>query len=408
MTFGPVNASVGTGFGVVSAWFRFDRWIPDTFNLDIRVNPDEPIPFGFDISGILAHGSASGNLNLAMEDYILNVSGELTAQNAEISLNAEELGAEHTPSDSRVSTMINLAISTGRRVEFYWPSSDFPVLQAYADLGTGIRIIRDGETRRFSLVGDVRLRSGEIFYLERNFYIREGTLFFNESEAQFDPRITARAEIRDQGEEGPVTISMIIENALLRSFSPRFESDPPLSQLEIFSMLGQSPSTDNDPTNQRNILISSGIDAFTQFAVVRRFQRGVRNVLNLDMFSFRTNVVQNMVFQASGFNDRSASTDSSTDTSINDQRSRNRVGNYFDNTTLFLGKYIGSDIFARGLFSFRYDESKETWGGMRLEPEIAVEMKNPLFDIQFSIIPLHPENWFINDVSLSLIWRRTF
>ncbi|GHU64889.1 hypothetical protein FACS189447_02760 [Spirochaetia bacterium] len=406
-SFGPVDAAAGDGYGVVSAWFRFDRWIPNIFNIDIKVPQEKPIPFNFDISGILAHGLASGHLNLAMQDMIFTVTGDLTAQSTEITLNGEELASLDTSGtqlhDSSVSTLVDLTIKTGRRVEFFWPNADFPILQAYTDMGTGIHITSDAVSRRFSLLGDVKLRSGEIFYLERNFYLREGTLFFNESELSFDPRISARAEIRDQGDEGPVTISMIIDYAPLRSFTPRFESNPPLSQYEIFSMLGQNPQGAGDQANQRNLLISASADALTQFTVMRRLQREVRNFFGLDMFSVRTQVLQNMVFQATGLNNGNTSP-----TGEENMPGERRGGNYFDNSTVFLGKYIGSDIFIQSLLSWRYDETKQTWEGMRFEPELGMEMKSPLFDIQLSILPLHPETWFIEDVSFTLIWRRSF
>jgi hypothetical protein len=404
MSFGPVDAAVGEGSGVVSAWFRFERWIPNIFNLDVTVLPEDPIPYGFDISGILARGLVSGNLNLAMADMVLSVSGDLSAHNTEISLNTEEIAVQDGSWDSSsVTTVTDITIRSGRRVEFFWPNAEFPMLQAYADMGTGFRITSDSASRRFTLLGDVQLRSGEIFYLERNFYIREGTLFFNENESEFDPRISARAEIRDQSENGTVTISMIIENAPLMSFTPRFESSPPLSQLEIFSMLGQNPQGTlmADAADRRNPMLSFAGDALTQFIVLRRLQKEVRNFLGLDMFSIRTQVLQNMVYQVAGFND-SGSTDA-------DPVEREyRAGNYFDNTTVFFGKYIGSDIFVQSLFSFRYDAARQTWGGLKLEPEIGLEMRNPLFNIRFSMVPLHPENWFIDDISFTLTWKRSF
>jgi hypothetical protein len=339
-----------------------------------------------------------------MDERILTVTGDLAAQDTEISLNAEEFTQDSlamTPTGS-ITTIADIRVRPGKRVEFFYPSVDLPILQAYADLGSGIHVTNDMVSRRFTLQGDVGIRSGEIFYLERNFYIREGTLYFNENERQFDPRISARAEIRDQGEEGPVTISMIIENAPLQSFTPRFESNPPLSQTEIFSLLGQNP--------QGNVLVSTGADILTQFTVMRRLQRQVRDFLNLDMFSVRTQVLQNMVFQAAGFN-----TNSAADTGASGQADpgeiterQNRVGNYFDNTTVFLGKYIGSDIFVQSLFSFRYDENKQTWSGISLEPEVGIEMRNPLFNIRFNMMFAHPENWFIDDVSFTLTWRRSF
>ena len=65
-------------------------------------------------------------------------------------------------------------------------------------------------------------------------------------------------------------------------------------------------------------------------------------------------------------------------------------------------------MFGQALLSLKYDENKQTMGGLSLEPEIGLEMRNPLFDIRFNALLLHPENWFINDVSVSLIWRKSF
>jgi len=401
ITFGPVDAVVGNGGGKVSGWFRFDQWIPNIFSIDVQVPQETAIPFDLNISGFLANGIASGKLVLSMEDMILSITGDLTAHDTEMSINAGEMALAQeghgafASEDQEVSVVTDINVRTGRRVEFLWPSVDFPVIQANADMGTGIHVTSDSMAKRFTLNGDVKLRSGEIFYLERNFYIREGTLFFRENEAEFDPKISARAEIRDQATVGPVTISMIIDNAPLRSFSPRFVSTPPLSQLEIYSLLGQAPQGgEGDP---RNLATSAVMDSLTQFAVINRLQRQVRNFLGMDMLSMRTQLLQNVVFQAAG----GQFTNSASGKPF-------RLGNYFDNTTVFLGKYIGTDLFGEAMLSFKYDENKIDWGGLVLEPELGFELRNPLFNIQFNMVLIHPENLFINDVSFSLVWRRTF
>ena len=413
MTFGPVDAMVGQGRGKGSGWFRFEQWIPGTLIIDVQVPNETPIPYAFDVSGVIANGLASGKLTVSMEDWVLSINGDLVAHNTEISLNpgdaAFEGGQQAGREPGGITTLTDFTIRTGRRVEFYWPSVNFPMLQANADMGTGLRFSSDSESNRFSLTGDVKLRSGELFYLERNFYLREGTLFLRENETRFDPRISARAEIRDQAESGPVTISMIIDNAPLMSFSPmiernesftrpsaRFVSNPPLSQLEIYSLLGQNPQGDADAA-QRNVAASAVLDSLAQFTIIRRVQRQVRDLLRLDMFSMRTQVIQNMVLQATGTQEGDPTADRPY-----------RAGNYFDNSTVFIGKYFTANMFGEAMFSFRYDENTQYLGGLKIEPEIGLEMRNPLFDIRFNMMPLHPENWFINDVSFSLIWRKSF
>ena len=407
MTFGPIDAAVGRGGGRASGWFRFEQWIPSTFIIDIQVPQETPIPYGFDLSGLLAHGLASGRLIVAMEEWILSITGDLIAHNTEISLNTNEMAVFSSDMllkhDSIVTTVTDFSIRSGKRVEFFWPSVEFPILRANADMGTGINVNSDTGDGSFSVTGDVKLRSGEIFYLERNFYLREGVLFLNESELEFDPRISARAEIRDQAEDGPVTIAMIIENAPLMYFTPRFESNPALSQFEIFSILGQNPQGDLD-SGQRNVFLS-GIDFLAQSILFRRFQRQVRDLLGVDMFSMRTTVFQNLILQVPG------------NSSQENAERPARFGNYFDNSTVFIGKFFGADIFGEALLSFKYDEAQQTFGGMKLEPELGLEMRNPLFDIRLGVAPqgmygmlprFHPENMFINDISFSLVWRRTF
>jgi len=399
MNFGPVDAVVGQGRGTASGWARFDQWIPNTFTMDIQVPQNSPIPYDLDISGVLANGLAYGDLGLKLEDFVFSISGTLTAQDTEISLNSNELIASEnrqaaTYNESEVSVISDLTLRAGRRVDFFWPSVDFPMLQASADLGTGIHITTDAVAQRYTMTGDVKLRSGEIFYLERNFYIREGTLIFRENETQFDPYITARAELRDQADIGPVTISLLIDNAPLRSFTPRFVSSPSLSQIEIYSILGQNPQGEDS----RNLATSAFFDSLAQFTVLARLQRQVRNFLGLDMLSLRTQLFQNMLIQVTGGR-----------LSGNPSGREYRVGNYFNNTTVFIGKFLGADLFGEAMFSLEYDENKLAWGGLVLKPEFGLEMRNPdLFDIRFTMVPLHPENMFIDDVSFSFTRRWTF
>ncbi|MDR3193104.1 MAG: translocation/assembly module TamB [Treponema sp.] len=401
MRFGPTPAACGGGSGLLSGWFQFDRWIPNVFSIDIAVSGETPIPVKFDLQGVLIRGIVSGNLNVAMENLGLMVKGDLTAQETEISLNAVELASaqeEDMWDLLPLPVVVDIGITAGRRVEFLWPTRDFPMLRAYADMGARARVAVDTADRRFSFTGDVNLRSGEIFYFERNFFIRNGTLAFNENEQQFNPRISARAEAKDRTNEGPVTISMVVDNAPLLSFQARFESSPALSQMEIFSLLGQSITGTPDSAEGgeiNNAFLASSVDLLTQFQVVRRMERTIRDFLRLDMFSIRTQVLQNYVFRAMGLQkdpvDRIAT-----------------VGNYFDNTSVFVGKYIGSDMFIQSMVSLRYDETKPTMGGYTFEPDFSVELRSPLGNIRWNLVPTHPENWYISDNSFTISWDWVF
>ncbi|MDR2053737.1 MAG: translocation/assembly module TamB [Treponema sp.] len=414
MHFGPVNAPCGNGYGEVTGSFLFDRWIPGTLNINIQAGADTPVPFAFDVLGVLAAGNTSGTLNIDLSNQILTVTGDLTGEDTEITLNTQEFaqaGAVQEDSGAFIPVITDFTIKAGRKVEFLWPNSSAPILRANAAAGTVIRIESDSESGRFSMNGEVSLRSGEIFYIQRSFYIRSGTLSFNENEIQFNPRLTVRAEIRDRTDDGPVTISMIVENEPLMSFEARFESSPPLSQIDILSLLGQGLPTGESQQEEgeaMNLLLSSATDILSQFLGLRRVERAIRDFLGLDMFSFRTQIIPNAVSRLRN--------PAGTGNTLG-----NYFGNYLDNTAVFIGKYLGPDMFFQGMLTLRYNDVTDpseglyrmnndglTLGPVILEPDIGIELHSPLFDIRWNITPVHPENLFINDTSFSLTWRFVF
>ena len=395
-----VKATVGTGTATAKGWFRFDRWLPGIFQLDISVPPQTPVPFGFDITGFLASGNASGNLTLAADGGVLSVSGDLYANDSEIGLNTDEvIYAQNAAlmANADPPVIVNMTVKTGPSVEFLWPSSRFPILRLNPDMGTVVNVSADSQTGQFSLNSDVKIRSGEILYFERSFYIRSGTLSFNENELRFDPLLTVRAEARDQNSDGPVIISMIVDNAPLLSFTARFESRPSLSQMEILSLLGQNiiGTQPADGSSMQLAFLGSLTDLTAQFAVVKQMERQIRRFTRMDMFSFRTQLLQNAIFTATGL------------TQIPVDRIAG-VGNYFDNTTVFFGKYIGADMFAQTMLSLRYDEYKTTSGGLSFEWDVGIELQSPLFNIRWDFMPTRPENWWVSDNSITLTWSKTF
>jgi hypothetical protein len=292
-------------------------------------------------------------------------------------------------------------------VEFFWPNVNSPILRVTPEMGTVFSIYADTAAGHFSLNSDVKIRTGELYYLDRTFYIRQGSMVFRENETQFNPLLTVRAEIRDQSDSGPVTISMIIDNQPLLSFIPRFESSPGLTQLEIYSILGQNPYNvqggDNSDLAAQQLFLTSSTDIMTQFIIgsdvfnqilpLRRVERTLRNFMNLDMLSVRTRFFQNAVITSMA--------DYSADRA-------SKPGNYFDNTTVFIGKYVGQDMFVQGTLKIRYDDNRVSFGGIRLEPDIGIELQNPLFNIRWSFFPYSPENWWASDHTITIMWSKSF
>jgi hypothetical protein len=397
MRFGPVRAPCGIGYAMVTGEFEFNRWVPSNFTITIEAEETNPIPYKVNISGVKAYGEASGLLEIALQDNVMNITGDLLGENTEITFDPAGINS-NTSADSTMQVIVNFTITTGRRVVFLWPNEDLPILQANPASGNSIHIESDSFSGALDMRGNIEIQSGQIFYIERSFYIREGRLIFNENETRFDPQIAARAEIRDRTDDGPVTISLVIDSQPLSTFQPRFESTPALSQTEIFALLGQNIiGGETSDTGQISGAFGGAItDVLSQFSVVRRIERAIRDILHVDMFSVRTQAISNVVLQI---------------TSLQSERERNRgFSQYFDNTTIFVGKYITSDFFLQGMFALRYDDYSTEFNqqGLKFEPDIGIELRSPLFDIRWNIVPTHAEKLFIPDTSFTILWRKTF
>jgi hypothetical protein len=399
--FDKVPTAVGSGGGTVSAWFRFDRWIPSDWSLDIFVPPQTPIPFSFDLTGFLASGETSGRLTISMNSIALEYSGDLYANNTEMWLNTDELDSAEGRDIfgiGRVPVNADINVNAGPTVEFFWPNRMFPILRVNPDIGTLVKIKLDTQARLLSVDSDVKFRRGEVFYFERSFYIRSGNLLFRENEFGINPLLTVRAEARDRNDAGPVSIYLIVDNAPLLSFAARFESSPSLSQAEIFSLLGQNlagAQGDENTGGAQRAIFNSGVDIVAQLFVVRWAEQQILRILPLDMLSFRTQALQNAFFDVTGFN----------------QTPVDRIsgyGNYLDNTTVFLGKYFGANIFGQSMVALRYDENRTSRGGLRFELDFGVEMQTPLFNVRFNWLPVHPENWYVSDSAITLTYSKTF
>lgn len=409
-------ASIGSGVASAAGSFKFDRWVPDIFDLDIQI-PQEAaaVPFKSTINGIHARGNATGSLLLSMKKDIFMISGDLTANDTEVTINTDILTEQAALSNEpeAINTIIDLTLHTGSKVQFLWPDAKNPIIQANASAGDNLFIKNDTASGRFSIIGNLKIRSGTILYTPRSFYIREGTLTFNENEVHIAPKLSVKAELRDRNDSGPVTIRMLFENVLLndiKDMEPRWESEPALSQMEIIALLGRdlTGNPDEGTSSLVKSVLAASTDVLSQFQVSRLAEQHIRDFFKLDMFSIRTQFLQNMALQSLGLR--------------NETEGMNIIGNYFDNSTVFLGKYLKPDMFVHAMVTARYDDGLQHREGLRLgglifEPEFGLELGtvlnlevlgNPRLDIRGNINPLHPENLFVNDFAFTFLFNWSF
>jgi len=425
MTFGPVALLSGSGSGTVNGWFYFENWVPVNIGLNISIQRENPIPYGVNIIGFLAKGTASGKLNMdiSLINKLMELKGDLFTNEADLSLNMDELTANMEKENKEIdfNTVVDLKLTAGSKVEFIWPTSN-PILRATPEMGTVIYVTSDTQTSQYSLNGNIKIRSGELYYFDRSFFIRQGSMTLKENESKFEPRISARAEIRDRSDTGPVTITMVIENQPLFSFEPRFEASPGMTQLEIYSILGQNFNSiqgEDNPELAQRFLLSSGADIatqllastdlFGQIVFLRQFERLIRNFMKMDVFSVRTRVFQNFVVTGAMGMGLGRQQGQNTGQDLNERN--NKVGNYIDNTTVFVGKYIGQDMFFQGMGTIKYDENNKIFDGFRIDLDLGLEWQSPFINIRWDFSPdfynYHPENWMIGN-SITLSWSKSF
>ena len=380
----PVRIKAGEGRALLSGGFFFDRWTPSDIRVDVSTVGDTGIRSILRIegSGLYIDGYGLGDFSVIVQENMTRIEGDLRIKDCVITL--EDKTVSHATDEMAAAIVVDMQIETGPRVEFLWPRQQFPILSAYMDTGQNVSIYYNSLDDRFRLTGEVGIKGGEVYYFQRSFYLKEGTITFNETEESFNPLLNARAEIKEIDMTGhPVTISLIVDNEPLKSFTPRFESNPQLSTVEIAQILGTNIY---GPPGEQQLNLASALlltgDIFSQFSVVRSFENQVKEAFNLDLFSLRTQLVQNVIL------DRVSRED--VQTTEENIRQTDPLDRYLDNTTLFLGKYLGNDLFLEAMLQIR---QRPTYVGelqdeeLDFSMEVGLEWKTPLFLLNLSVTP---------------------
>jgi hypothetical protein len=296
-----------------------------------------------------------------------------------------------------MTVITDLAFTAGPRFQVLMN----PVLRGLINPGTQVTLRMNTLQNVFDIGGDVVLRGGEVQWFNRNFYLRSGRVSFTDKAT--DPHLTFRAEVRERDEEGEaVRITITAEHQRLSELVPAYSAEPAKSESEIMTLLGENVMGDVD--SSRQALITGG-DMVLQLTLLRRIENGLRELLKFDIFSVRATWLQNML---------------TTNSEVDATRSRMALGEVFNNSTVYVGKYLTNEVYFDALLHFLYDESKlisdPTSTGMVVQPEIGLEVITPFnATIRWSFAPelgsmeqlLSPAVW-VPATAITLSWRRTF
>ena len=393
------RAYTETGLIYVNATASMERWLPSGYDLDIRIPEGNPVAARYYKNSIFLSGYTTGELDIYGDLTRLNIEGNINASGAVFMLN-DDLDYPKGET-SKITIISKLKCTLGENNQFFWPSQDLPIVKSFLGGKSELDLTYEPSSG-IVLNGDLKLDGGEIFYFQKNFYIKEGELkFINVQKGDINPLLSARAEIRDINTEGEMSrIYLIVDQSPLNSFVPRFESDPTMSTAEIMALLGGNifdsfeSSSDVSSIESATLLVT---DIFTQFALLKSVEDNLKSTFGLDLLSIRSsflsNFIENTLFTPS------------------DELSGDNFVNYLDNTTLFLGKYFTDDIFLQGMFQFDlyddtgYSEDPE----LNFDSEITLEWEGPVANVELSFYPDFKDPVAgLNKTSVGLSWRFSY
>jgi hypothetical protein len=389
-----------SGKALIALGFKstVDHWLPTGIDAFARTVQGTSLHLDAVILGIHAQGAAAADVRFSYQGGdMLSIDSNVTLESGTVVVSTETLATgSDEPDSERPSLYFEVATNVrfARGVQVLFPSTAFPIVTGYSDPSSSLDIRYDQATSDYSLKGTVALRGGEVFYVQRDFFLKNGKIVFNEGTDRFEPRVTLLAELRDRNENGPLKITLKAENAPLSTFKPTLSSDPTMSETEIATMMGQSMfGAEGDKGPDMRTTAISASEFIPQFNVSRVLEDKIRDAAGLDMFYLRTQVLQNWLIDMSA----SKPTDNA-----------NPLARYFDRTSVYMGKYLNDSIFAYGSMGLRESTPLVGIVTSTLNYELGLELDAPFGRITWA---LAPDDWTTlkwTDQSLTLSWKISY
>jgi len=403
----PFSIDLSKGNIFVDSSFEFDGGLPTIYNLDIEIRGSEGARVAYAIPGYSWDGHFTGPVHIEGSRDGGFLRGILTCNNLESSIKSDaRLGQSTTVvrSPSVNGFIVDLTILTGKDVNFYFPNRQVPIIQATAEKGNSINIAYDSRSDELALVGRVDVRTGEINYFNKTFYLQEGFIDFDESQIKFNPRLNVRADVISKDDLGDdVTISLLFDDYLMNEFKPEFMSFPRKSENEILALLGQSfiPSNDPEQVSVASVLVATG-GMIGKNTIMQPFEEAIKSSLDLDFVSFNTNLIENAILDR--FQDQSIYENGSNPMNF---------ARYLEDTSLFVGEYIGEYLFLEGSLVVDYDESRSvlsTFGGLELNLNLSLQFITPFVLIDWTYDPTtNPDSgYFLPQNTISFTWQYSY
>ncbi|MDY5930457.1 MAG: translocation/assembly module TamB domain-containing protein [Candidatus Ornithospirochaeta sp.] len=405
-TFEKRSARVSLGLDF-SPTLSFDSW-----NLDVYVPDGNEVSIRLPIvsSNLDLWGKVSGHFGIVEADNVLNMFGTMNADDVRFSLGMEPLPDWiKAPISKKTTTDFDLLLRKNAR--FIYPLGPNPILTAVLDENQRLKVRVD--ENGISADGSLEIRSGEIFYFQKNFFITEGNITLRTAyDGTFDPSLSLRARLRDFDSSGDkVDIYLVMRDASLTNFNPTFESSPAKDMKEIMNILGQNilPSTlyGNFSFSSVVSLVSASVDILSRLGVIlpadTGLQSSIRSSLGLDVFSLHTNILENLIYDTVSLASQTLSTELSP------------MAKYLDGTTLYMGKYLSPDVYLEGMVHLMADRTNSRKNNtflaedLLIDTEFSAEWTNELCTVKVFTKPVNLTLFdVIDNLGFSLTKRIVF
>ena len=384
----------------LEAWLSvfLNKWTLDHVESSLSTYKNDQFPVSFKTDAVSLDGNIAADLRIYFENNVAEVTGKISGENVDIgaelfSLSNMAQEAETEQNEDGVTILTDLDITLGTHASVRLD----PLLRCIFVPNTTINVKINQSDASYVVDGELNLKSGDLAYLNRSFYIKSGSIKFNKNDIA-NPIVTLNAETREKSDDGQtIKIIMSVENQYLMDLQPHYTSVPPKSESEIRNLLGQIVIADSN--NAADILFAAS-DYALQSMVVRKAENKLRDLLNFDIFSLRTNVIQNTY---------------NLSVSRNYTRESISIGNFLDNTTVYIGKYLGSSLYVDAMLHVSLEDNRgsniASTGLVMFQPEVGVELESPFANIRVNMAPdinSLLKNQFVPSTSVTLSWKITY
>lgn len=383
----PVSATHATGRmtqGSMRVEATLEKWSVPHYRFDI-IDPLEDLLVWFPVPSMDLSAEALVSGSFAFEGSLSDATlyADVVVDEVRLGFGLPDLPSWYALMEDASA---DIAVTTGKNVSFVFPNDDSPIVRATFADNQRLHLRYRKDTKEIGLSGELAFRSGEIYYVQKNFYITEGSLKFPSAsggvQGTFNPTLDLRARLREFDQDGNrIDIFLVLQDARLNNISninPRFESVPARSTNEILELLGQNiisaGAVGDSGIGSVVAVASAATDMMSRLGLLQTttvslgFSRIIRDSLGLDVFTIRSNLLQNILFETlPGLG---------ADTSVSP------IARYLDDTTLYLGKYLADDLYLQGMLHFRRDpfgrDASFLADDLSIETELSVEWANQL------------------------------